>query len=559
MVGKALSRTISVALLALFLSIAFNMGYVLATNCGGLFQETPDVTFSSEFYLQTLYVHDMDGDDANDVLIGGYGFNPNYGGFEIHLQRSLGTYSSMPDIHQHTTLQIPVPPTTGADAGDFDNDGDMDVAGAGYDDPISGLLRGWLYDQETGFTFSYVQPLETSNPQLAEAADFNNDGLMDISIGEPVGGVIRIWLQQPDGGFTITSTYEINPWPEWPSYLIREYTIDDLNNDGLIDVLMSYVERERDENWNVIYKYFTTAVFYQPSDGWPSGEWPLDQTNPDLVLLRYPWDSYIYSNGIGIGDLNNDGQNDVCILTDENYLEGASLLIFLNTGTGISTTPSQTISASGYGLAHHFNDLNQDGIDDVLVGYPVRAYFQTSANVIPATPDFTTTTDARLLVIADMDTDGDNDIVAGSANTVYMWFDHGVVPHEIGASANFDPDTLNLNSKGKWITAYIQLPEGYNPENIDASTILLNETIQPVLDPKYDFVTNSSEYLVDHNNDGIIERMLKFDRATLASLIYQSVGMQSDVTLTITGKLRNGTQFEGTYTLSAFWTGQRSP
>jgi hypothetical protein len=43
-----------------------------------------------------------------------------------------------------------------------------------------------------------------------------------------------------------------------------------------------------------------------------------------------------------------------------------------------------------------------------------------------------------------------------------------------------------------WITAYIQLPEGYNPEDIDATTILLNGTISPVLDPKYDFVTNSS-------------------------------------------------------------------
>jgi hypothetical protein len=132
-------------------------------------------------------------------------------------------------------------------------------------------------------------------------------------------------------------------------------------------------------------------------------------------------------------------------------------------------------------------------------------------------------------------------------------------PPPLAATVDIDPDTLDLRSKGQWITAYIQLPEGYNPEDIDASTILLNGTIQPVLDPKYGFVTNSSEYLVDHNNDGVLERMVKFDRAAVASWIYQSVGMEPDVSLAITGKLFDGTPFEGTDTISAFWTGQRSP
>jgi hypothetical protein len=133
------------------------------------------------------------------------------------------------------------------------------------------------------------------------------------------------------------------------------------------------------------------------------------------------------------------------------------------------------------------------------------------------------------------------------------------VVESISASVHVGPDTLNLESRGKWITAYVQLPEGYDAESINASTIMLNGTIQPILDPKYGFVTNSTEYIVDNNNDGILERMVKFDRDGLQSWIYKSIGLQSIVSLTITGELFDGTLFEGSYTISIFWSGQRSP
>jgi len=125
----------------------------------------------------------------------------------------------------------------------------------------------------------------------------------------------------------------------------------------------------------------------------------------------------------------------------------------------------------------------------------------------------------------------------------------------ITATIDLNPDTLNLKSKGTWITAYIQLPEEYNSEDIDATTILLNETIQPVLDPKYDFVTDSNEYLVDHNSDGILERVVKFDRASVESFITGQEICYGNAALTITGKLFDGTPFEGTDIILVFFGG----
>lgn len=116
----------------------------------------------------------------------------------------------------------------------------------------------------------------------------------------------------------------------------------------------------------------------------------------------------------------------------------------------------------------------------------------------------------------------------------------------VTASVDIDSDTLNLKSNGKWITAYIQLPEAYDPAKIDVTTISLNGTIMPVLDPKYEFVTSSSEYLVDHDGDGILERMVKFDQASVESFIRDHGTGFGNAALTLTGKLLDGTPFEGT-------------
>ncbi|MFQ5884881.1 MAG: hypothetical protein ACE5IO_07250, partial [Thermoplasmata archaeon] len=115
---------------------------------------------------------------------------------------------------------------------------------------------------------------------------------------------------------------------------------------------------------------------------------------------------------------------------------------------------------------------------------------------------------------------------------------------EIATTLDIDPDTLNLKSKGKFITAYIEL-EGADVRNINASSILLNDALSPILDTKYGFVTSEDSYIVDNDQDGIMERMVKFDRNEVQRLLAPS----EEVVLTITGFLYDGTEFEGTDTI----------
>jgi hypothetical protein len=117
------------------------------------------------------------------------------------------------------------------------------------------------------------------------------------------------------------------------------------------------------------------------------------------------------------------------------------------------------------------------------------------------------------------------------------------IPFEsMQATVDCDPDTLNQKSQGKWITCYIELPFGHDPRNIDASTILLNDVIGPELNEKYGFVKSEMSYIMDHDGDGVFERMVKFNRSEVQQLL--SIG--DSVPLTINGKLYDGTEFAGT-------------
>jgi hypothetical protein len=106
---------------------------------------------------------------------------------------------------------------------------------------------------------------------------------------------------------------------------------------------------------------------------------------------------------------------------------------------------------------------------------------------------------------------------------------------------DFDPDALNLKSKGKWVTAYIEFPEGYNVSDIDVSSILLNDTIPVNL--------SAPTAIGDYDNDGIPDLMVKFNRIAVCQLILSRGIMVGNVTLTVSGKLQNGIGFEGCDTI----------
>lgn len=90
-------------------------------------------------------------------------------------------------------------------------------------------------------------------------------------------------------------------------------------------------------------------------------------------------------------------------------------------------------------------------------------------------------------------------------------------------SIDIGPDTLNLKSKGNWITSDINPPEYYEADDIDIDSVMLNDAIP-------------AEW-GDVQNDTL---MVKFDRADVEDML--SPGTYN---LKVTGELTDGTSFEG--------------
>jgi len=117
----------------------------------------------------------------------------------------------------------------------------------------------------------------------------------------------------------------------------------------------------------------------------------------------------------------------------------------------------------------------------------------------------------------------------------------------IQASVNVDPDSLLLKEEGygKWMTAYIRLPEGFDVSSIDASSIIIEVIGVSISVEKHSIQGNTL--------------IVKFDREYVVSLLWSMTAHMSphakqEVTFEIKGQLHDGNGFEGSDTVRVFFT-----
>jgi parallel beta-helix repeat protein len=121
------------------------------------------------------------------------------------------------------------------------------------------------------------------------------------------------------------------------------------------------------------------------------------------------------------------------------------------------------------------------------------------------------------------------------------------IHHEFQAEIDIDPNTLNLKSKGKWVTCYIELPESLDVSDIDLTTISLNDALSysPIKHPGYS--------IGDHDDDGVLDLMIKFPRDEVEDI---TGGPQDSFDIKISGSLKDGSDFEGYDTIRVIRPGK---
>jgi hypothetical protein len=100
---------------------------------------------------------------------------------------------------------------------------------------------------------------------------------------------------------------------------------------------------------------------------------------------------------------------------------------------------------------------------------------------------------------------------------------------------DINPDTLNLKSRGSYITAYIELPEGYDVSNIDMSTVKLN------IEGSEIYAEDLPFSIGDYNINGVQDIMVKFDRG----LVQNACNVTGPIESSLNCKAYDGTLFVG--------------
>jgi len=196
---------------------------------------------------------------------------------------------------------------TGSTAcGDFNNDGNVDIARSSYENNNPSLAKVVVnFGNGTGsFTTEVILAIGNWATEV-EVGDIDGDGDIDIVCGTETTG-IRVWKSNGNGTFSAAATYTSGS-------INRQMTLTDINGDNRPDLIVS---NETEDRFSVLLNSgtgtFPTRTIYVSGD---------------------------YPTGLFVEDLDNDGDRDVAIA--HRYTN--EIRFFKNSGNG-TLTAWQTVA-----------------------------------------------------------------------------------------------------------------------------------------------------------------------------------------------------------------------
>jgi PKD repeat protein len=222
-----------------------------------------------------------------------------------------------------------------ADWGDYDNDGDLDLAIIGSSS--SGTLYGKILKNNGSGSFSHVEDIMALADGSVQWGDYDNDGDLDLVIsGNNSLGNSRTRIFKNTGNDIFQ---DINAG--LPGTVVGRSTWGDYDNDGDLDLLITGYSS---------YDPFTEIYRNDGGD---------DFTDINAGLVQ------VYFSSCDWGDYDNDGDLDI-VLAGRDDDDFSITKIYRNDGQGIFTDVNAELTGAAIGTVE-WGDYDNDGDLDLLV------------------------------------------------------------------------------------------------------------------------------------------------------------------------------------------------
>ncbi|UCG60424.1 MAG: VCBS repeat-containing protein [Candidatus Zixiibacteriota bacterium] len=292
----------------------------------------PPVKYSTGEEPGAFCSADFDGDGHPDLAVTHQDWDllpvmdPN-SGVSILLNNGDGTFAS---AVEYAIGDCP----TVVCSGDFDHDGDIDLAASMtmWDENKKDSLRIWDNDGNGVFTLmaSYESTLKSSRDICA--ADFNGDTYDDLAMAGYANDTVCIFLNDGAGAFTLDTSFTAGE-------SIMRLCASDLNSDGNCDLAVT-------STWDP-----ANSIWIFTNDG-----------SADFTLENQIGGGYAGFSGICASDINDDGDKDL-VLADQSI---DMVTVFDNYGDAtFADMVFYPVLTMPYSIS--MADFDSDGYDDVAV------------------------------------------------------------------------------------------------------------------------------------------------------------------------------------------------
>lgn len=275
-------------------------------------------------------------------------------------------------------------------AADFNNDGKQDFATVSSASlPAGSRIEVALGDASGGFTTKSVSFFGSSGLWALAAADFDNNGKLDLAVTQPLNGRISILLNDGTGGFTPDGFAAPNYAVGFQPSAIKA---GDFNNDTKADLIAI----TPNSNSFVVLLGNGSGAFTV------IGGAPLQGTSS-------------FADDVAIGDFNADGKSDLAVVRS-----GANVVRVLHgDGTGHFVI-SADLPIPGIPVSVGVRDLNGDGKPDIAVTNSVSAQPYVTVLINNGAQGFNPGTSyptdaAGILDIGDFNSDSQPDLAVSGA------------------------------------------------------------------------------------------------------------------------------------------------